>query len=229
MRVFFLLLLLANLLFLAWNAWIATPPSRPGQSVRAAEAGPNRLRLVRELPGGDAAGSSAASVPLLPAADCVSAGPFLEQAAAGRTAARLGALGYVSRLRSGIEDVRVGQWVRVVNLATADDAGNALTALRAAGATDAEVVGDGGSGVVVSLGVFSDAQRAQAAIDLAKRAGYVAEASDRLRTAEVYWLDVDRLANGGLPGPEMLDDAGTPGPEVPLELRACPAQPAAGG
>ena len=229
MRVLFLLLLLANLLFLAWNEWIATPPSRPGQSVRATEAGPNRLRLVRELPGGEATGGSAANVPLMPAADCVSAGPFLDQAAANRTAARLGGLGYVSRLRSGIEDVRVGQWVRVVNLATADDADNALSALRAAGATDAEVVGDDGSGVVVSLGVFSDAERTLAAIDIARRAGYAAEASDRLRTAEVYWLDVDRLANGGLPGPEAIDEAGTPGSELPLELRACPAQPPAGG
>jgi hypothetical protein len=229
MRLLFLLLLLANLLFLAWNAWIATPPSRPGQSVRAAEAGPNRLRLVRELPGGEVASSPPSAALLLPAADCVSAGPFLDRAAADRTAARLVGLGYEARLRSATEEVRVGQWVRVVNLASPEDAAAALAALRAAGAADAEVVGDGGSGLLVSLGVFGDAERTRGAIELAAQAGYVAEASDRMRTAEVFWLDVDRRANGSLPGPEAVNEAGAPTPELPLELRACPAQPAAGG
>ncbi len=59
-----------------------------------------------------------------------------------------------------------------------------------------------------------------------QKAGFTAETSDRLRTLEVLWLDIDRQANGGLPSLESL---GAP-PEggLPYDMRACPAASPAG-
>lgn len=221
MRAFFLLLLLVNLLFLAWARWIAPPAPLAGQATPSA---PDRsaIRLLRESSGGPSEASQPAAPAPLAAASCVSAGPFLEQAQAEIAAASLEKLGFKSRLRPATDEIRVGQWVRVPNLATAEDAANALAALKAAGATDAEIVTEDPASNSISLGVFAEAARVEQAVALARKAGFAAETSDRTRTADVFWLDVDRLENGGLPGLEALGPP--PGPaSPPLELRACPA------
>ena len=221
MRALFLLLLLANLLFLAWARWIAPPAPLAG---RATPSAPDRgaIRLLREAPvgsSGSQAGATAGAT--TEAASCVSAGPYLERAQAEVAASQLQRLGFRSRLRPSTDEIRVGQWVRVPNLATAEDAANALAALQAAGLPDAEIVRDEPPGSTVSLGVFADPQRAAQAADLARRAGFTPAVSDRTRVADVFWLDVDRRENGSLPTVDMLAPAAAPAP--PLELRACPA------
>ena len=216
-RVLFLLLLLANLLFLAWSRWVVVP----AQAVREAPASVSELqpiRLQQEAgPGASAAGPLPAD---LVAASCVSVGPFLEQAQADVVAATLQRLGFTSRPRAAVDEVRVGYWVRVPNMATAEDAGNAIATLQAAGLADAYVVTDEGPDNTVSIGVYADPTKAAAVAGIATRAGFTPETSDRLRTLDVIWLDIDRQANGSIPA---LEDLGAP-PEggLPLELRACP-------
>ncbi len=227
MRALFLMLLLANLLLLAWAMWIAPPAPLAGMATPSA---PDRraIRLLREAP--SAAGpAQAASAPAGQAeADCVSAGPFLERAQAEVAASQLQRLGFTSRLRAANDEIRVGQWVRVPNLATAEDAANALAALKAAGLADAEIVRENPPSNTVSLGVFGEPVRAAQVVELARKAGFTPEVSDRTRTANVFWLDVDRLQNGSLPGLEALG-ARTADAAPPLELRTCPAGPAPAG
>jgi len=43
----------------------------------------------------------------------------------------------------------------------------------------------------------------------------------------VFWLDIDRQANGSLPALDALP--GAPNGDLPLEMRACPAEPSAAG
>jgi hypothetical protein len=75
----------------------------------------------------------------------------------------------LTRLREARETVRVGDWVRIEELATPEDAANALAQLQAAGATDAAVLGaDEGAGNVVSLGVFTEPRRAAEAATIAE-------------------------------------------------------------
>jgi hypothetical protein len=225
LRALFLLLLLANLLFLAWATWIAPPAPLAGQATPSA---PDRssIRLLRESPAA-AAGAATSDSKALDAATCVSAGPFLERAQAEIAASELQRLGFKSRLRPSTDEIRVGQWVRVPNLATADDAANALAAIKAAGLPDAEIVAEQAASNTISLGVFGDPVRAAQAVEVARKAGFTPEVSDRTRTADVYWLDVDRLENGGLPGVDALGPAAGPA-APPLELRACPAAAPAG-
>jgi hypothetical protein len=129
-------------------------------------------------------------------------------------------LGFTSRLRPSNDEVRVGTWVRVPDLATAADATNAVAALRAAGLPEVFIVSDGAPVNTVSVGVYADPRKAREAAQTVQKAGLAPQTSDRLRRLDVFWLDVDRQANGGLPPIDVLgppDDGA-----LPLELRACP-------
>ncbi len=229
MRALFLLLLLANILFLAWTQWIAPVPVVAGRQIPSSD-GANSIRLVREAPLAAELSSAVQSAGLTDPAGigltCVSGGPFLDAAAAGQAASRLERLGFTSRQRSSRDDVRVGQWVRVENLATAEDATNALASLRAAGIADAYVLADEPPGNVVSLGVFADPAKAAEAAAAAQKAGFTTLTEDRFRQADVVWLDVDRQANAGLPGLEVFQGEGAQ--PTRLELRPCPVTPGAG-
>ena len=222
MRALFLLLLLANLLFVAWTHWVAPPATAVGRATPVSED-PQAIRLLREAP----LARELASDGTTPAAAdslalvCVSAGPYVDRASAEQAAARLSRLGFASRSRPAREEIRVGQWVRLESLATPEDAANALGVIRSAGIADAYVIAEEGSGTIISLGVFADEARARQAVTIARMAGFEPQVVDRLRPADVFWLDIDRRANAGLPALEDLqgrEPAGSP----PLELRPCP-------
>ncbi len=213
MRALFLVLLLANLLFLAWSRWVAPLPDVGGRATPASPAQAS-IRLMRE------ATPAAVAAPTGPAATCVSGGPYLDRAAAEQAATNLAVLGYTSRLRPSRDQVWVGQWVRVDDLATPEDAQNVLATLKAAGLGDAFVLADGSPGNVVSLGIFSDPARVDEVMAIAQNAGFAPRSDDHYRVADVFWLDVDRVANEGLPGAEPFEVAGGQAPRI--ELRACP-------
>ena len=234
MRVLFLLLLLANVLFLAWTQWVEpeAPSARPVGASSAGALQPIRLQREKPLVAADSAEDAAvpATGENAAAASCVSLGPFATQTQAASAAVELQRVGYMSRTRAATDEVRVGYWVRVPNLATAVDARNAQAALRRAGMRDAYVLtgdeGEGEPGNTVSVGVYADSRKAGQVAAAVSWAGFTPATSDRLRTLDVFWLDVDRQANGGLPA---LDALGPPTEgALPLESRACPAPAAAG-
>jgi hypothetical protein len=223
-RVLFLLLLLANLLFLAWTRWVDAPARSTGVPATAAAAqGLQPIRLQGE-PASDAVAADSvesAGTPALLAASCVSVGPFIDPVHAGAAAAQLERLGFTSRRRVALDDVRVGSWVYVSDLATPADAANALAVLQAAGFADATIVTDEGPGNIVSVGVYADPARAAETAAAVARAGFTPSTSDRRRALEVLWLDVDRQANGGLPALDAL--GAPPAGALPYDMRACPA------
>jgi hypothetical protein len=220
-RALVLLLLLANLLFAAWAYWVA-PPRTPAMGRATPSAtGAGEIRLLREaqLASGDTTGSA----PDLSdsALACVSAGPFLERPQAEQVEARLVRLGFAVRLRESREAVNVGDWVRVEDLATPEDAANALAQLRAAGIADAYVLTEDAPGTVISLGVFTEPARAEQVETIARMAGFTPHTVERTREADVFWLDIDRQASAGLPSPEQLG-AGTSEQRPALGLHRCP-------
>ena len=221
MRVLFLLLLLANVLFLAWTRWVVpeTPATIDAPAAGGRELQPIRLRA--ESPNATATPAADLSGAGLLAAACVSVGPFIDPAQAAAANAQLERLGFTSRRRVSQDEVRVGYWVRVPNLATPADATNALATLQAAGLGDAYVLAEGEPDNTVSVGVYSDPRRAAEVSARVQKAGFTAETSDRLRRLEVLWLDIDRQANGGLPSLEALGTQPEGG--LPYDMRACPA------
>ncbi|MCM2310954.1 MAG: hypothetical protein NDI84_06075 [Steroidobacteraceae bacterium] len=229
MRALFLLLLLANLLFAAWGHWVA--PSRAPAAGRAtpSAADSTAIRLLREAtpPQGMASQPDQAALDLADAAlACVSAGPYLERTQAEQAMARLERLGFVVRLRESRDSVRTGDWVRVEDLATPEDAANALAQLQAAGIADAYLLTDEAPNTVISLGVFTEPERAEQARTIARTVGFEPRTVERTREADVSWLDIDRQASAGLPSLEQLGAAGT-SPVPGIGLRRCPAPDAA--
>jgi hypothetical protein len=223
-RAFFLLLLLANLLFAAWVHWVAPPQVTTAGRATPSATDANEIRLLREAQVSDES-ADAADGDALDLADaalaCVSAGPYLEQPLAEQAEARLQRLGFAVRLRSSRENVRVGDWVRVEDLATPEDAANALAQLQAAGIADAYVLTDEAPATVISLGVFTDKARAEQVSIIARMSGFEPRTIERLREADVFWLDIDRQASAGLPSLEQL--GGDDPSQLPaIELRRCP-------
>lgn len=229
MRALFLLLLLANLLFAAWGHWVA--PSRAPTAGRAtpSAADSTAIRLLREAaePTTAYAGEGPAALDLADAAlACVSAGPYLGRPQADQAMARLERLGFVVRPRESRDSVRTGDWVRVEDLATPEDAANALEQLRAAGIADAYLLTEEAPGTVISLGVFTEPERAEQAQTIARMAGFEPRTVERTREADVFWLDIDRQASAGLPSLEQLGAEGA-SPVPGLGLRRCPSPDAA--
>jgi hypothetical protein len=111
--------------------------------------------------------------------------------------------------------------VRVEDLATPEDAANALAQLQAAGITDAYLLTGEAPGIVISLGVFAEPERAEQARMIARTAGFDPRTVERTREADVFWLDIDRRASAGLPSLEQLG-ADSAGRLTGIGLRRCP-------
>jgi hypothetical protein len=227
LRALFLLLLLANVLFLAWTRWVVPASAPAAHTATAANQTLHPIRLKSEPATTSKAESDVPDVQGLLAASCVSVGPFIDPAHADAATAQLERLGFASRRRVAQDEVRVGYWVRVPGFATPADATNALGTLQAAGLGDAYVLDGEESGTTISIGVYADAAKAAAISKTVQEAGFTPETGDRLRTLEVLWLDVDRQANGGLPAMEDLGEP--PAGGLPYDMRACPAPAVADG
>jgi len=218
-RASFLILLLGNILFLAWSLWVAAPAS--SDLAPAPPGDPRSMQLTKEAApqAGAAARPDRSSRAAL--ATCVSFGPFADDASLTAASRRLEALGYAARRRTATDDVPAGQWVSVADLATPEDAANALNALRKSGLADAYVVTDSAPGsTTISVGLFTDPAGAADAADSVRRAGLQPRVTERMRTAEVTWLDIDRQANEGLPD---IADVGGEQESPAIQVRACPA------
>ena len=74
---------------------------------------------------------------------------------------------------------------------------------------------------VISLGVFTDKARAEQVSIIARMSGFEPRTIERLREADVFWLDIDRQASAGLPSLEQLG-GGDPSQLPAVELRRCP-------
>jgi hypothetical protein len=285
MRELTLLLVLANLAFLAWGLWIApeetarsAPPSAAQDHVERlvlaseAESGAVDLRPAQSgaaLPNGDestpASGtggggtepdqasasveqtassgeapawdsgtaapyeSNATTEPgtqtvamLAPATtpSCVSVGPFLDLAETAEAAARLREKGYVPQQRLADSPVWMGHWVYLSPFATRAEATAAVEKLRDQGVQDLYIEAGGEDENAVSLGLYSDRERAEALASDIRQLGYAPEIGDRYRVATVYWVDVVLPANARLVPAEFQT---RPGRIVREEERECPA------
>jgi hypothetical protein len=195
MRNLVLVLVLANLLVLAWQRWIVPPPAADALALQAVREPELVLLKAAMAPEPAVAASSR------PAA-CIRIGPFASAEAAANGAAVLSARGLDPSSQVEAAEVWVGNWVQVVDLPDRQAAVKAREALVAAGVQDAYVVQDS-PGYKISLGVFRDLARAERVARLARGAGYPVETTDRVRAGEEHWLVL--LAPGGAaPGLQEL-------------------------
>jgi hypothetical protein len=233
MRTISLLLILCNTLFLVWSQLIDVQinPLDRAPAVRAAP--PPRIVLAREVkrdeppasqtPSAlvtDAAKPSPQMTATPNAAGCTSVGPFANLSEASQAQAALRAAGFSPRQRLEQGELWVGYWVSVQNFPNRDAAEEALQKLSDNGITDVYLMPGTDPPNVLSLGVFSDFQRAQRRVEEVRALGMQPQIDDRKRAGSVYWIDAD------LREPGQAIDTGIfqtdPRKIMRLELRACP-------
>ena len=213
MRLAFALLLFANLAWYGWTHWIA-PPREPAATAAAAEG--SSLQLAREAAPATPPGGTVAQPP----DNCLSLGPFtdLTDAARASTLLRENELEPRQRATRGrrveglLGDARAA-------FPTAPPRTQIIERLRRAGIADAYAMPGDGSDVTISLGLFSERQRALRRLDDAKAIGLEPRIVDRERTGTVYWIDVDVVPPAELPDAARLQGEG--GRILRLEVKPC--------
>jgi len=100
-------------------------------------------------------------------------------------------------------------------------AGVFVERLRRAGVADAYAMPGNGRDVTISLGLFSERQRALRRLDDAKAVGLAPRIVDRERAGTVYWIDVDVVPPATLPDAARLQ--GEAGRILRLEVTPCPS------
>lgn len=153
---------------------------------------------------------------------CTTIGPFADLPQAAQAQAALTAAGFEPRQRVEQGELWVGYWVSVQDFATREAADEALRTLTARAITDVYVMptSETQPSNALSLGVFSDYQRAKRRADEISGLGWQPRIDDRKRAGSIYWIDVDLSEPGqGIDSSIFQTD---PSKITRLEMRACP-------
>lgn len=240
MRTLCLLLILANILYLAWSKLIDVQVNALDRAAPRAATQPPRIVLAKEAEAVDQEApipdaireveppaveplesSNRASLATGDAAlTCTTIGPFPDLSQAAQAQAALRAAGFEPRQRMEQGEFWVGYWVSVQGLPSRDDAERALETLSSNGITDVYLMPGSEPPNVLSLGVFSDYQRAQRRVDDVRALGLSPRIDDRKRAGSVYWIDVDLEEPG-----QVIDSSifqSDRGKITRLEMRMCP-------
>jgi SPOR domain len=242
MRTLCLLLILANILFLAWSKLIDVRVNALDRAAPRTATQPERIVLAQEAqdtvddeddpipdtikevqpPAVEPLGSTERAA-LGTSADtltCTTIGPFPDLSQAAQAQAALREAGFEPRQRMEQGELWLGYWVSVQGLPTRDAAERALKTLSSSGITDVYLMPGSEPPNVLSLGVFTDYQRAQRRVDDVRALGLAPRIDDRKRAGSVYWIDVDLQQPG-----QIIDSSifrSDPGKITRLEMRMCP-------
>lgn len=215
-------LLFLNLAYFAWARWIdaplpsaAQPLSRLPQLMLAAEADAKAAH----------APSAAAPTPTQTASAavrCVSVGPFNDIDRAASAAALLKQRGFEPRQRAEAGETWAGYWVYVGGLRNAAEEARVLRSLTQAGLVDAHAMpGAADTDRRVSVGLFSERNRAERRARALERLGLKPEIAERRQPSTSYWVEFDLGAEGTpVPTEGLLSGEET---GARLEVRVCPA------
>lgn len=241
MRALCLALILANVLYLAWsqlidvrvssldrapvNTLADTPSIVLPSEAESAQAAQSGEADAQDFEPGDAepptAAPAHAELARTDTLACTTIGPFPDLSQASQAQAALRGAGFEPRQRLEEGELWVGYWISIPGLSTRDEAEQALRKLTDDGITDVYLMPGSESAQVLSLGVFSDYQRAQRRAAEVQALGLTPRIEDRTRAGTVYWLDVD------LQEPGQQIDTAILQPDrskiLRLELRGCPA------
>jgi hypothetical protein len=240
-RVVFFVLLLANLAFLAWGGWVDTP--RQAKTADDTARLP-RLKLVSEAPVAKPqssatsgtvqkmalttpAGGSTAEAALNPPGPppevtrCVSVGPFNDVDVAAKAAGALKSRGFEPQQRAATGETWDGYWVYIAGVADAGAADRIFKTLDRSGIKDAHLMPESEGGRRISVGLFSDRDRADRRAKVVQRLGFKAAVDEHTQPGTVYWVDLAmKPSDGAVPVQDILAlDSGN----SRLSVQACPA------
>jgi hypothetical protein len=220
LRPIFFALLLANLLYMGWAEWIDVPEPPPPSST----AGLPRLKLVSDLPPDKRA--ALASKPLeKPAQECVSVGPFDDPAIAAKAAALLRSKSFAPLQRAAESPAIRRYWVYLQGFATDAGVTRVLHRLEKAGIDDAEAMPPEAGDRRISLGLFTQRDRAERRVKTVTAMGLRVSMTQRMLPGTVYWLDVT-FPSGSTPVPlKDVSDLQPSGGSSPISVQPCASAP----
>ena len=213
MRFIFALLVLANIAWFAWTHWV----DRPAGDAAPARVEAPQLVLAREAPATEAA----ARPPIRPTENCLSLGPFSDLTDAARASTLLRDNGLQPRQRAGKGVVWKGYWVSLEQVPDRASAEGIIERLRRFGIGDAYSMPDEGRQITISLGLFTERQRALRRMDEVKALGFEPLMAGRERSGTVYWIDVDVEPPAKLPDAALQNGDG--GSILRLQVQPCDA------
>jgi hypothetical protein len=223
-KIFVVFLALTNAGYFLWAHGIGqsqdlSPSSAPAASLKLASEVPPALRAAATAEGSD---SMATATEIgAAAARCVSVGPFRDVSEAAHAASTLRSGGYDPRQRVVEGEVWAGVWVYLPVPANHSAADQLAARLKAAGIEDALEMPGPAEGSVMSLGLYSDQRRAQARVAQAQALGFNPGITDRKRTGNLYWIDIDLKPSDGPLDPTALQVQA--GRINRLEVKVCPS------
>jgi hypothetical protein len=221
-RAVFFLLLFANLAFLAWAEWIDAPQSAPSNEAYARLP---RLKLIDELPDGARPSSGNARKTALEVppqtSRCLSIGPFDDQPSATLGGSQLREKGLTPRQRAEKGEISKGFWVYIGGLKTDDDVTQVLRTLQQSHVDDAHLMPDTGDLHQVSVGLFSERDRADRRAESVQKLGLQPEVAERKLPATVFWMDIDLPPGATAP---TAADVTSGGQDSHVEVVPCPSE-----
>lgn len=219
MRVLVLGLLLVNLLFFGWAEWIDVPAPPAPSSI----AGLRPLTLVKELPP-DKRAALAKKMSLATSPVCVSLGPFDDAGVAAKAVALLQAQSFTPQQRTAQSPAIPRIWVYLDGFVSDTAVTRVLHRLEHGGIDDAEAMPAEAGHRRISLGLYSDRDRADARVRAVRALGLKPQMGQRTVPGTAYWLDL-KLPNSGvsvsLKDVSDLEPAGN-GDSSPIRVQPCP-------
>ena len=186
MRVAVYALLLVNLLYFGWAQLIDVPGPPPPDPTASLP----RLTLASDLPPAKRAGLASKMILDKPVAQCVSVGPFDDPAIAVKAMTVLQAKSFAPQKRAA-ESPNVRRfWVYLDNFRSDATEMRVLHRLEQAGIDDAEAMPADAGGLKVSLGLFTDPDRAARRARAVRAMGFKPVTTERMLPGTVYWLDL---------------------------------------
>jgi hypothetical protein len=218
-RAVVLALLLVNLLYFGWAEWIDVPRPPPPSPI----AGLPRLTLVSDLPA-DKRAALARKMALETAPPvCVSVGPFDDPAIAGKAAALLQTKSFAPQQRTAPGPAVRRFWVHLDGFTSDAAVTRVLHRLERGGIDDAEAMPPAAGSRQISLGLFSDRDRAGSRAKAVRALGLKPRMDERMVPGTVYWLDLT-LPNSSVSVPlKDVSDLEPAGGSSPISVQPCPA------
>lgn len=214
LRLILLALLVANLLVLAWTQWIDTDSPLPAAVTNAVTAPPPQQ--APPAPASPPAQETLATPPR-----CVSVGPFRDTTETTQAIEAFKAANYAPRSRVQTAQISDGFLVHIDTVDSAAEQRRVLAALRQAGIQDAAPLSDVEPRYMISVGVFSDRDRAERRAQQVRALAIDVKVDAHSRPATFYWLDMEQQVGDAGLQLEMLKEAGAPAGG--LTITACPA------
>jgi hypothetical protein len=133
--------------------------------------------------------------------------------------------GLSPRQRSEQGEILKGYWVYIGDLKTDQDVADVLRTLEQSHVDDAHLMPEAGNAHRVSVGLFSDHDRADRRAQSLQKLGLQPEVAERKVPGTLFWVDVDLSPD--TPPPPAADVAATgpkaAGPSSPLTVVPCPS------